>query len=27
MKALAKGFPAQHIAKELFLSKRTIEHY
>lgn len=26
-KALANGFPAQDIAKELFLSKRTIEHY
>lgn len=26
-KALASGFTAQHIAKGLFLSKRTIEHY
>lgn len=26
-KSLANGFPAQHIAKELFLSKRTVEHY
>lgn len=27
LKELASGFPAQHIAKGLFLSKRTIEHY